>query len=218
MVVGEIVGVECGACHSEVFQTFEREARLSPGVTVKLRVCKICARRIDDDNNAQTGAENLKDMSKAERHLIYTEQSRAWARSWEGKHVIIHFEDNRQIRGWASYGSKNEDTGWGRVRVIFDENEQRRVSFVPNEYHHERKYPVIDHIEYGLSSCIILEGYEGKPIKPYGVMINWGSSHNGDYVLEEVDPEADRQATEAAAEKERLEKEAEIARHIGEGI
>lgn len=226
MVVG-LIGVECGACQEEAFQLVERE------ILVKVNVCLRCARRIDAEQEEQTEAEMLKALDKVERKRVLKEKSHDWARSWHGKHVVVTFDagngrgeiakKNCHIKGMAWYASKNEDVGWGRVKVVLEDAELHRVTFEQGEtkYYGDEEItryliPKVDGYRWGLGLEIISHGCKRELEKPLAFYITWGSRY--DKILEEVDEEAERLAAIREAERARREQEEEIARRMGEGI
>lgn len=214
-----LVGVECSSCHEEAFQLVERE------ITVKAKVCTRCARRIDSEAQSKADEEALKGMGKAERLRVKKENAHEWAHSWHGKHVevsVYDWNDDQpysrektkvnQLRGMACYATKHEDVGWGRVKVILDDAELKRVSFKKSEYPDRHKVPFLD----GEYFRFITHGYKEELDRPLAFFINWGDRNT--MVMEEVDPEADRLAAVREEERLKKEQEEETARHAGEGI
>lgn len=226
-MVVDLITIECGSCHEEAFQLVERE------ILVRVKVCPRCARRIDADQQVQTEAEMLKTLDKLERKRMLKERSHDWARSWHGKHVTVMYdvEDghanivkrNCHIKGMAWYASKHEDVGWGRVKVVLDDNELTRVTFVREQtrYYGDDEptvylSPRVDGYRWGLGNEIISHGCKRELERPLAFYINWGDRN--EFLLEEVDEEAERLAAKREEERLRIEREREISRHIGEGI
>lgn len=226
MVVG-LIGVECGACQEEAFQLVERE------ILVKVKVCLRCARRIDAELEEHTEAEMLKALDKVERKRVLKEKSHDWARSWHGKHVVVTYDagngrgeiakKNCHIKGMSWYASKNEDVGWGRVKVVLEDAELHRVTFEQGEtkYYGDEEItryliPIVDGYRWGLGYEIISHGCKRELEKPLAFYISWGSRY--DKILEEIDEEAERLAAIREAERARREQEEEIVRRMGEGI
>lgn len=213
---GDIIGVECGLCHEECFQTFERMAY------VKIKCCKRCTGILDEEELERIEKGSLSGMSKSERLLIYKQKSRDWAMDWQGKHVIVTYGVSSQgmysepeayckIRGTAYYGSKNEDIGWGRIRVVLDEQEVQRLKF------HDKR-PIIDGYEWGMGSQLISHYHNNHHHleQPLAFFVNWGDRKL--MTLEEFDEQAELLAAKREEERQRLEREKEIERHLGEGI
>ena len=123
----------------------------------------------------------------------------------------------------AWYASKNEEVGWGRVKVVLDDAELQRVTFKQGEtkYYGDEEItrylvPIVDGYRWGLGLEIISHGCKHELEMPLAFYISWGS--RCDKILEEVDEEAERLAAIREAERVRMEQEKEIARHMGEGI
>ncbi|HUV53028.1 MAG TPA: hypothetical protein VMW64_08145 [Dehalococcoidia bacterium] len=226
-MVVDLIGVECGSCHEGAFQLVERET------LVKVKVCPRCARRIDAGQQEQTKDEMLKALDKVERKRVLKEKSHDWARNWHGKHVVVTYDagdgrgeiakKNCHIKGIAWYASKNEDIGWGRVKVVLDDAELHRVIFEQGDikYYGDEEItryliPIVDGYRWGLGCNIISHGCKRELEKPLAFYVNWGDRHA--MILEEVDEEAEQQAAIWEAERLRIEQEKEINRHLGEGI
>ncbi len=225
MVVENLIGVECGSCQEEAFQLVERE------ILVKVNVCPRCARRIDAEREEQTEADTLKGLDKLERKRVLKEKSHEWARSWHGKHVVVTYDvdngrgeivkKNCHIHGKAWYASKNEDVGWGRVKVLIDDAELHRVTFKNGEikYYGDSEItrfliPIVDGCRWGLGSEIISHGCKRELEKPLAFFITWGRRH--DMILDEVDEEAEQLALKHEVEQFLREREKGIASLIGE--
>jgi hypothetical protein len=229
-MVQDIIGVECGDCGEEAFQLVPRE------VTKVMGVCPRCARRIDAALKEQTEAEMLKSLSKAERLLVKKERSRDWAHSWHGKRVnVMHTEIDygcgldkpktriSQIRGMAYFHSKHEDIGYGRVKVVLDNAELKRIIYIKDERQAARcnKIPTVDGERFGMSSHLITHGcYLDDPKfkleEPIAICINWGERN--ELIIEEVNEAAERLKAQCEEERLQIERDKEIAKHIGEGI
>ena len=227
MTTKEMVGVECGLCHEEAFLLRERKAY------VTLKCCPRCVRRLDADLQEKTDAEILNALDKVERKRVRKEMSHEWAHSWHGKHVIVIYntgdgrggveKENCEIRGMAWYASKNEDVGYGRIKVVIDEAELHRITYEQGEVRYfggegATKYeiPLIDGYRWGMGLEIIMHGSRRILENPLAFYVTWGTRF--EHVLEEVDAEADRLAAVREAQRLLDEQEKEIARHIGEGI
>lgn len=226
----ELVGVKCPICQEEAFQLFEREARLSSSIVIQVRVCKRCDARIDMDNAAAAEAAGLAGMSKVERLQFKKDKSHEWAWGWHGKHVIAsHIEVDygnglrdpitcvKKVRGTAFYDSKHTDRGYGRLKVVLDDEELKRIVYLDIEHPGWKRKPTIDGEEFGISSHLITHGgYYSDPNfglhEPVAIRVNWGE--RDEIVLEEITEETER--LEAAWIEAEREKEAAL--HRGEGI
>jgi len=216
----ELLGVECGMCHQEAFRTVERE------IKVKARVCIQCAHRLDAEVQEQTEAEMLKGLKGPDRKEFSKATSHEWARGWHGKHVVVTYDvqasqdqpakPDCRIKGRAYYASKHEDVGWGRVKVVLDEAELRRVTFAEATYN-LGKWPMVDGYLYGGLEIINHQHYDHRVAEdPLTFYVNWGSRHK--LVLHEVDEEAEALAAKREQERLEVERQAEVSRHLGEGI
>lgn len=243
--MSDVTGVECQICHQEAFQLLPRQASVSPKTTITIQCCPRCARRVDAEMREQTDDEMLRAMDGPHRKLLLKERSREWAQSWHGKHVTVSYPiignqlqggrpdymyegkslRTHRINGMAYFGCRNEDIGWGRVRVVIDESELGRIEWWPyykdtghsspsNEK--EREVPIVDGYRWGLGTKLIFRGYDQVYDQPFAFYVNWGD--RGWLVLEEFDEEAERRAAQLEQERLDREAEAEARKHMGEGI
>lgn len=227
-MTNDTTGFECQICHQETFRVLHRKAY------VEVTCCHACANRIDLEEEQKTESEMMKVMSRAERRVVFQERSREWARKWNGKHVKVTYQVNERIegepalsnhhyhiKGTAYYGSKHEDVGYGRVKVVLDEEELPRVVIKnePTTILPHQMVARIDGYRWGIASELISHQYYGEPRiydNPLAFYINWGERFT--FVLEEVDDQAELLV--ARREQERLEQEhqRETEKHFGEGI
>ena len=172
----ELVGAECGACHGEAFQLVERE------VLVRARVCPRCVRRIDGEREEETIQDALVAMEKSERKQALREKSFGWASSLHGRQVVVYYtvsngcgvvvRDNCQIKGTV-YRAGNQCGGWGNVRVVIDQSELHRITFIDDYYWQDRKQvwykrPVVDGFKWGL---YLPRSEQDQPVCFY---VSWG--------------------------------------------
>ena len=167
----------------------------------------------------------LKGLSRFERKQVMQERSREWAWGWNGKHVVVTYDvaegagmksKTCRIKEMAYFGSKHEDIGWGRVRVVIDQSELSRVTYDKHPYYKGEK-PIVDGFGYGGINIVSHLNYDRIVVEdPLAFYINWGDRNR--FILDEVDEEAE--ALAAKREQERLERkrEEEIRKHFGEGI
>ncbi len=220
-----LVGVECGVCHEETFHLEPRK------VYMTVQCCPRCARRIDAEQQEKDDTEMLRSLDKLERKTVMKQRSHDWARSWQGKHVCVTYdvsagydnfiEKNCHIKGTAYYASKHEDIGWGRVKVVLDDTELKRVTFVKNEntvYRKTHKIAIIDGYRWGLGGELIKhESYDNiKYVKPLAFYIHWGDRNT--LVLSEVNEQAEILKAKLEEERRRQAEREEIEKHFGEGI
>lgn len=116
-------------------------------------------------------------MSKAERRKFFQEKSYQWADNLHGKKVIVswdvdalynhHVFANRAGKYYArgvAYRVTNECGGWGNVKVLLNEAENKRVSYVQFG---ENLSPIMDGQRYGLFINPTDDGH-------YYTMVSWG--------------------------------------------
>lgn len=191
-----MVGVLCDVCDKESFQLQEREAFITDTVSVKVKCCLCCIRRIDSEAKQKSDAELLKLMDKVERKQLLKERSHEWARSFNGKQVVINYvvsngygdwvKGEFSIKGMAQCGGQ-ESGGWGRVKIVVDESEYRRISYT-KDFQWEKQHgvmtkvyydsPMVDGHRWGLS--LITHGYHHELEQPFAFYIKWGERNEFD--------------------------------------
>lgn len=200
----------CAVCGEESYQLLPRQGLLT------VQCCPRCARKIDSEQQEQNDTETMKSLSKLERKALAKERAHEWAWSWNNKHVVVSFPvqvyalrhpDTFRIRGMAYDGTKHEDVGYGRVKVIIDPDEQHRISLKPFNGRPDYLLPAVDGHLFALA--LIEHGSDRNYEEPYCFWVNWGDRDR--LVLEEFDEGTERQRVD------RLQA-IEASKHMAEGI
>ena len=202
MTTEVMVGVECPSCHGETFQMVERE------VTIRTKVCLHCARQIDVQESDRTFTEMIKQVEKTDRKQLIKERSYEWAQSLHGKKIIVHWSPsdghggniagNFEVKGDVYRVGANTNGGYGRVKVIFDQSELHRITWIQEHEsywdgsYHEYTYlhPIIDGIRYSLPfiSYICSKTHHREFEKPLCFEITWGRRGGFDIEFLESEP------------------------------
>ncbi len=127
-------GIICPGCGEEVFQLIPRKVEVIPGMTIEIKFCPLCIKKIDAAKEKESEEKIMEGMTKAERRETFQEKARQWARSLHGKKVIIFWDlgVNQVFSDPASEyharGVAYDASGkWGKITVVLDKEENKRV-------------------------------------------------------------------------------------------
>lgn len=184
-MIPAMVGVPCGVCGDEAFQVKDKEAFITDSISVTVKCCPRCVRRIDADAQSKIYAESLKLMNKTERMAAIKERSREWADSFDGKQVTVYYNVSDGRGGIEKSGCRingvahrlNRDSVWGSIRVEIGSSELHRISYARDYYWEGHKQvfyqrPIVDGFFWGL--FFPTYGYHHKYAQPLCFEVRWG--------------------------------------------